>query len=155
MKSKALFILLAILLVTKISLGQMPIVNGQQPTAKSYGFYAKASANIAYPIPGIIGSVGYEFNKHFAVGVGGGVVSAAFYDICYPLSIEIYGDITRNNIIGKASLCYSIEPLVLLGTNLYYVLPKIGLRTNNCHFYLTVIGFNFGYKIPFRKHQDL
>ena len=155
MKLKALFILLAILLVTKISLGQMPIANGQQPTAKSSGFYAKASANIAYPIPGIIGSVGYEFNKHFAIGVGGGVVSAAFYDICYPLSIEIYGDITRNNIIGKASLCYSIEPLVLLGTNLYYVLPKIGLRTNNCHFYLTVIGFNFGYKIPFRKHQDL
>jgi hypothetical protein len=155
MKLKALFILLAILLVTKISLGQMSIVDGQQTTAKSSGFYAKASANIAYPLPGIIGSVGYEFNKHFAVGVGGGVVSAAFYDICYPLSIEIYGDITRNNIIGKASLCYSIEPLVLLGTNLYYVLPKIGLRTNNCHFYLTVIGFNFGYKIPFRKHQDL
>ena len=155
MKLKALFILLAILLVTKISLGQMSIVDGQQSTAKSSGFYAKASANIAYPLPGIIGSVGYEFNKHFAVGVGGGVVSAAFYDICYPLSIEIYGDITRNNIIGKASLCYSIEPLVLLGTNLYYVLPKIGLRTNNCHFYLTVIGFNFGYKIPFRKHQDL
>lgn len=155
MKSKALFILLAILLVTKISLGQMPIVNGQQPTAKSSGFYAKASANIAYPLPGIIGSVGYEFNKHFAIGIGGGIISAAFYDICFPISLEISGDITKKNIIGNATLCYSIEPLVLLGTNLYYVLPKIGLRTNNCHFYLTVIGFNFGYKIPFRKHQEL
>ena len=39
------------------------------------GFYAKASANIAYPIPGIIGSIGYEFNKHFAIGIGGGVIS--------------------------------------------------------------------------------
>ena len=49
--------------------------NGQQPTAKSSGFYAKASANIAYPIPRIIGSIGYEFNKHFAIGIGGGVIS--------------------------------------------------------------------------------
>ena len=151
MKLKALFILLAILLVTKISLGQMPIANGQQPTAKSYGFYAKASANIAYPIPGIIGSVGYEFNKHFAIAIGGGVISAAFYDICFPLSIEISGDITKKNIIGNAALCYSIEPMILAGTNLYYVLPKIGLRNNNCHFYLTVMGFNFGYKIKPQK----
>ena len=142
---------MAILLVTKISLGQMPIVNGQQPTAKSYGLYAKTSANIAYPIPGIIGSVGYEFNKHFAIAIGGGVISAAFYDICFPLSIEISGDITKKNIIGNAALCYSIEPMILPGTNLYYVLPKIGLRNNNCHFYLTVMGFNFGYKIPFKK----
>lgn len=118
------------------------------------GLYAKASASIAYPCPTFIASAGYEFNRHLAVGVGVGVLSPAFYDICFPLSIEISGDITKKNIIGKASLCYSIEPLVLLGTNLYYVLPKIGLRTNNCHFYLTVIGFNFGYKIPFRKHQD-
>ena len=82
----------------------MPIANGQQPTAKSYGFYAKASANIAYPIPGIFGSVGYEFNKHFAIGIGGGVISAAFYDICFPLSLEISGDITKNNIIGKIKI---------------------------------------------------
>ena len=129
----------------------MPIDNGHQPTAKSSGFYAKASANIAYPTPGIIGSVGYEFNKHFAIGIGGGIISAAFYDICFPLSLEISGDITKKNIIGNATLCYSIEPLVLLGTNLYYVLPKIGLRNDNCHFYLTVMGVNFGYKIPFKK----
>ena len=114
MRLKALFILLAILLVTKISLGQMPIVNGQQPTAKSSGFYAKASANIAYPIPGIIGSVGYEFNKHFAIGIGGGIISAAFYDICFPISLEISGDITKKNIIGNATLCYSIEPSLTL-----------------------------------------
>lgn len=117
------------------------------------GFYAKASANIAYPIPGITGSIGYEFNKHFAIGVGGGVISAAFYDICFPLSIEISGDITKKNIIGNAALCYSIEPMILPGTNLYYVLPKIGLRNNNCHFYLTVMGVNFGYKIPFKRHR--
>ena len=129
----------------------MPIVDGQQSTAKSSGFYAKVSANIAYPTPGIIGSVGYEFNKHFAIGIGGGIISAAFYDICFPLSLEISGDITKKNIIGNATLCYSIEPLVLLGTNLYYVLPKIGLRNDNCHFYITVMGVNFGYKIPFKK----
>lgn len=117
------------------------------------GFYAKASANIAYPIPGITGSIGYEFNKHFAIGVGSGVISAAFYDICFPLSLEISGDITKKNIIGNAALCYSIEPMILPGTNLYYVLPKIGLRNNNCHFYLTVMGFNFGYKIPFKRHR--
>ena len=115
------------------------------------GFYAKASANIAYPIPGIIGSVGYEFNKHFAIAIGGGVISAAFYDICFPLSLEISGDITKKNIIGNAALCYSIEPMILPGTNLYYILPKIGLRNNNCHFYLTIIGFNFGYKIKSQK----
>ena len=76
------------------------------------GFYAKASANIAYPIPGIIGSIGYEFNKHFAIGIGGGVISAAFYDICFPLSIEISSDITKKNVIGNAALCYSIEPMI-------------------------------------------
>lgn len=115
------------------------------------GFYAKVSANIAYPIPGITGSIGYEFNKHLAIGIGGGVISAAFYDICFPLSIEISGDITKKNIIGNAALCYSVEPMILPGTNLYYVLPKIGLRNNNCHFYLTVMGFNFGYKIKPQK----
>ena len=83
------------------------------------GFYAKASANIAYPIPGIFGSVGYEFNKHLAIGIGGGVISAAFYDICFPISLEISGDITKKNIIGNAALCYSIEPMILAGTNLY------------------------------------
>ena len=117
------------------------------------GFYAKASANIAYPIPGVFGSVGYEFNKHFAIGIGGGVISAAFYDICFPISLEISGDITKNNIIGNAALCYSIEPMILAGTNLYYVLPKIGLRNDNCHFYITVMGLNFGYKIPFKRHR--
>ena len=110
------------------------------------GFYVKASANIAYPIPGIIGSIGYGVNKHFSIGVGGGIISAAFYDICFPLSIEISGDITKKNIIGNAALCYSIETMILLGTNLYYILPKIGLRNNNCHFYLTVMGVNFGYR---------
>ena len=116
------------------------------------GFYAKASANIAYPIPGIIGSVGYEFNKHLAIGIGGGVISAAFYDICFPLSIEISGDITKKNIIGNAALCYSVEPMIF-GRHFYWILPKIGLRNNNFHFYLTTIGFNVGYKIPFKRHQ--
>ena len=89
------------------------------------GLYAKTSANIAYPIPGIIGSVGYEFNKHFAIAIGGGVISAAFYDICFPLSIEISGDITKKNIIGNAALCYSIEPMILPGTNLYFIILSI------------------------------
>ena len=115
------------------------------------GFYAQASASIAYPCPTFIASGGFEFNKHIAIGVGVGVLSPAFYDICFPLSIEISGDITKKNLIGNATLCYSIEPLVLLGTNLYYVLPKIGLRNDNCHFYITVMGVNFGYKIPFKK----
>ena len=115
------------------------------------GYYAKASASVAYPCPTFIVSGGYEFNRHLAVGVGVGVLSPAFYDICFPLSIEISGDITKKNIIGNAALCYSVEPMILPGTNLYYVLPKIGLRNNNCHFYLTVMGFNFGYKIKPQK----
>ncbi len=110
------------------------------------GFYAQASASIAYPCPTFIASGGFEFNKHFAIGVGVGVLSPAFYDICFPLSIEISGDITKKNVIGNAALCYSIEPMILPGTNLYYVLPKIGLRNNNCHFYLTMMGVNFSYR---------
>lgn len=138
MKTKILTLSLFILLLTKISYSQ------------ENGMYAKASASIAYPCPTFIGSVGYGFNKHFAVGVGVGVLSPAFYDICFPLSLEISGDITKNNIIGNAALCYSIEPMILPGTNLYYVLPKIGLRNDNCHFYLTVMGVNFGYRFGFK-----
>ena len=120
------------------------------------GLYAKASASIAYPCPTFIVSGGYEFNRHLAVGVGVGVLSPAFYDICFPLSIEISGDITKKNIIGNAALCYSIETMILLGTNLYYILPKIGLRNNNCHFYLTVMGVNFGYRFGLKttRPQD-
>ena len=110
------------------------------------GFYAKASANIAYPIPGIIGSIGYEFNKHFAIGIGGGVISAAFYDICFPLSIEISSDITKKNVIGNAALCYSIEPMIF-GRHFYWLMPKIGLRNNDFHFYLTMMGVNFSYRL--------
>ena len=116
------------------------------------GLYAKASASIAYPCPTFIVSGGYEFNRHLAVGVGVGVLSPAFYDICFPLSIEISGDITKKNIIGNAALCYSVEPMIF-GRHFYWILPKIGLRNNNFHFYLTMMGVNFGYKIPFKRHQ--
>ena len=147
MKARITTLLISVFLLSNISFAQ----ENNRRFLNNNGFYAKASANVAYPLPGIIGSVGYEFNKHFAIGIGGGVISAAFYDICFPLSIEISGDITKKNIIGNAALCYSIEPMILPGTNLYYVLPKIGLRNNNCHFYLTVMGVNFGYKIPLLK----
>ena len=116
------------------------------------GLYAKASASIAFPCPTFIVSGGYEFNRHLALGVGVGVLSPAFYDICFPLSIEISGDITKKNIIGNAALCYSIEPMIF-GRHFYWILPKIGLRNNNFHFYLTTIGFNVGYKIPFKSHR--
>ena len=76
------------------------------------GYYAKASASVAYPCPTVIVSGGYEFNRHLALGVGVGVLSPAFYDICFPLSIEISGDITKKNVIGNAALCYSIEPMI-------------------------------------------
>lgn len=133
MKTKILTLSLFILLLTKISYSQ------------ENGMYAKASASIAYPCPTFIGSVGYGFNKHFAVGVGVGVLSPAFYDICFPLSIEISGDITKKNIIGNAALCYSIEPMIF-GRNFYWFLPKIGLRNNDFYFYLTMMGANFSYK---------
>ena len=109
------------------------------------GFYAKASASIAYPCPTFIASAGYEFNRHLAVGVGVGLLSPAFYDICFPLSIEISGDITKKNLIGNSTLCYSIEPLIF-GRNLYWILPKIGLSNKNFQFYLTMIGVNFSYR---------
>ena len=109
------------------------------------GFYAQASASIAYPCPTFIASGGFEFNKHFAIGVGVGVLSPAFYDICFPLSVEISGDITKKNVIGNAALCYSFEPMIF-GRNFYWILPKIGLRNNNFHFYLTMMGVNFGYR---------
>lgn len=118
--------------------------------AQDKGFYAKASASVAYPCPTFIGSFGYEFNRHLAVGVGVGVLSPAFYDICFPLSIEISGDITKKNIVGKSTLCYSIEPMIF-GRNFYWILPKIGLRNNNFHFYLTMMGVNFSYKIPLKN----
>ena len=126
------------------------------------GFYAKASASIAYPCPTFIVSGGYEFNRHFAVGVGVGVLSPAFYDICFPLSIEISGDITKKNILGKrlkdkgksAFLCYSVEPMIF-GRNFYWILPKIGLRSNNFHFYLTAIGVNFSYKFRLKNTSKI
>ena len=137
MKVKLLTLLISLFLSTNI-------------LAQGKGLYAKASASIAYPCPTFIVSGGYEFSRHFAVGVGIGVLSPAFYDICFPLSIEINGDISKKNIIGNATLCYSIEPMIF-GRNFYWILPKIGLRNNNFHFYLTMIGVNFGYKIPLRN----
>ena len=110
------------------------------------GLYAKASASIAYPFPTFIISCGYEFNRHLALGIGVGVLSPAFYDICFPLSIEISGDITKKNIIGNAALCYSVEPMIF-GHNFYWILPKIGLRNNNFHFYLTMTGVNYSYRL--------
>lgn len=118
------------------------------------GLYAKASASVAYPCPTFIVSGGYEFNRHFAIGLGVGVLSPAFYDICFPLSVEISGDITKKNIIGNAKLCYSIEPMIF-GRNLYWFLPKIGLRNNNFHFYLTMMGVNFSYKINVGGRSNL
>lgn len=113
------------------------------------GFYAKASVNIGF-LPSLTGSVGYEFNRHFAIGISSGFLSD-YYGFCVPLSLEISGDITKKNIIGNAALCYSVEPMTFLGWGWTVVIPKIGLRNNNCHFYLGLAGFNFGYKIPFRK----
>ena len=118
------------------------------------GFYAKASASIAYPCPTFIVSGGYEFNRHLAIGIGVGVLSPAFYDICFPLSIEISGDITKKNIIGNAALCYSIEPMIF-GRHFYWILPKIGLRSNNFHFYLTAIGVNFSYKFRLKNTSKI
>lgn len=110
------------------------------------GFYAKASVNI---IPMLIGSVGYEFNRHFATGISSGVIYN-FEELGFLLGLEISGDITKRKIIGNATLCYSVEPIVMLNVD-WEIVPKIGLRNNNCHFYLGLAGFNFGYKIPFRK----
>ena len=126
------------------------------------GFYAKASASIAYPCPTFIASAGYEFNRHLAIGVGVGVLSPAFYDICFPLSIEISGDITKKNILGKklkdkgksAFLCYSVEPMIF-GPRFYWISPKIGIRTNNCHFYLTAIGVNFSYRFRLKNTSKI
>ena len=73
------------------------------------------------------------------------MLSPAFYDICFPLSIEISGDITKKNVIGNAALCYSIEPMIF-GRHFYWFMPKIGLRNNDFHFYLTMMGVNFSYK---------
>lgn len=115
------------------------------------GFYAKASASIAYPCPTFIASAGYEFNRHLAVGVGVGVLSPAFYDVCFPLSFEISGDITKKNIIGNSTLCYSIEPMIF-GRHFYWILPKIGLRNKNFQFYLTMIGVNFSYRFRLKEY---
>ena len=115
------------------------------------GFYAKASASIAYPCPTFIASTGYEFNRHLAVGVGVGVLSPAFYDVCFPLSFEISGDITKKNIIGNSTLCYSIEPMIF-GHHFYWILPKIGLRNKNFQFYLTMIGVNFSYRFRLKEY---
>ena len=111
------------------------------------GFYAKASVNIGLPM--LIGSVGYEFNRHFATGISTGV-AYNFDDLYFVLGLEISGDITKRKIIGNATLCYSVEPIVALFED-WTIVPKIGLRNKNCHFYLGLAGFNFGYKIPFRK----
>ena len=35
-------------------------------------------SKIAYPCPALLCSVGYEFNKHFLIGTGGDILSAAF-----------------------------------------------------------------------------
>lgn len=162
MKIKLLTLLATIFLLTNISLGQSvgeyrvrkteTITKKIEKPKKQInpqrkGFYAKASVNIGLPM--LIGSVGYEFNRHFAIGICSGVFSD--YDWFYlPLGIEISGDITKKNIIGNATLCYSVEPLIILYEG-WTIAPKIGLRNNNCHFYLGLMGFNFGYKIPFRK----
>lgn len=151
LKLLTLFLLLSSISFAQETDGQSP--NDRCRHTENKGFYAKASASIAYPCPTFIASAGYEFNRHLAVGVGVGVLSPAFYDICFPLSIEISGDITKKNILGKrlkdkgksAFLCYSIEPMIF-GRNFYWISPKIGLRSNNFHFYLTMIGVNFSYR---------
>lgn len=162
MKIKLLTLLATIFLLTNISLGQSvgeyrvrkteTITKKIEKPKKQInpqreGFYAKASVNI---IPMLIGSVGYEFNRHFATGISSGVIYN-FDDLDFLLGLEISGDITKRKIIGNATLCYSVEPIVMLNMGLVTVVPKIGLRNNNCHFYLGLAGFNFGYKIPFRK----
>jgi hypothetical protein len=167
MKIKLLTLLATIFLLTNISLGQSvgeyrvrktetitkkiekpkkpKVVREKNPERE--GFYAKASVNIGAPM--LIGSVGYEFNRHFATGISTGVVYN-FDDLYFALGLEISGDITKRKIIGNATLCYSVEPIVAL-FEYWTIVPKIGLRNNNCHFYLGLAGFNFGYKIPFRK----
>ena len=163
MKIKLLTLLATIFLLTNISLGQSvgeyrvrkteTITKKIEKPKKQInpqrkGFYAKASVNIGLPM--LIGSVGYEFNRHFATGISSGVIYN-FDDLDFLLGLEISGDITKRKIIGNATLCYSVEPIVMLNMGLVTVVPKIGLRNNNCHFYLGLAGFNFGYKIPFRK----
>lgn len=162
MKIKLLTLLAIIFLLTNISLGQSvgeyrvrkteTITKKIEKPKKQInpqrkGFYAKASVNIGLPM--LIGSVGYEFNRHFATGISTGVVYN-FDDLYFALGLEISGDITKRKIIGNATLCYSVEPLIILYEG-WTIAPKIGLRNNNCHFYLGLAGFNFGYKIPFRK----
>lgn len=162
MKIKLLTLLATIFLLTNISLGQSvgeyrvrkteTITKKIEKPKKQInpqrkGFYAKASVNIGLPM--LIGSVGYEFNRHFATGISTGV-AYNFDDLYFVLGLEISGDITKRKIIGNATLCYSVEPIVALFED-WTLVPKIGLRNNNCHFYLGLAGFNFGYKIPFRK----
>lgn len=172
MKIRLLTLLSTIFLLTNVTFGQSvgeyrarntetitkKIEKPKKPKAirennpERRGYYAKIDVNVAYPLPALQGTFGYEFNNHFAFGAGLGFSIPAYYSFGTQFLLDFSGDITNHSVIKNFTLCYSVEPMIIIYDNFeeatFYVLPKIGLRSNNSSFYLTMFGFSFNYKIP-------
>ncbi len=104
---------------------------------------------------------GYEFNNHFALGVGTGFNSSRRFVLDedqmnnLPFYINIHGDIFK----AKTSLYYSLDLGFMLplkkAYDFYYndtiecyyrglmISPEIGVRTNNCYFGINCLIANY------------
>lgn len=83
---------------------------------------------------------GYEFNNHFAIGVGTGFNNYIVDDLVasVPLHLNIHGDFTKHKTTAYYSLDFGVHiPIITDGGRYYikalFVSPEIGIRFNNCY----------------------
>ena len=123
------------------------------------------------------GILGYEFNNHFAAGIGIGIT----YHLNLPLYISIRGDITKKPIATSITPYYGVDfgyNIKLTSYDMCYnkgilFSPEIGIRTNKIyigaefmitkrhhdHVYyykeerILVLSIKLGYKIPLNNIQ--
>lgn len=170
MKLKILTLLAVIFLLGNVSSAQgvgaykakkTEVVKKRKPVPQREGFFIMPEIEVGgivdhgldggyqYKINAIFG---YEFNNHFALGVGTGFNSSRRFDLDedkmnnLPFYINIHGDIFK----AKTSLYYSLDLGFMLplkkAYDFYYkdtiecyyrglmISPEIGVRTNNCYF---------------------
>ncbi len=170
MKVKILILLAAIFLLCNVSSAQgvgaykakkTEVVKKRKPVPQREGFFIMPEIEVGgIVVHGLDGGYqykinaifGYEFNNHFALGVGTGFNSSRRFDLDedqmnnLPFYINIHGDIFK----AKTSLYYSLDlgfmlPLKKAYDFYYYdtiecyyrglmISPEIGVRTNNCYF---------------------
>ena len=189
MKVKLLTLLAAIFLLTNVTFGQSvgeyrvrktetitkkiekpKVIIENNPERKGFFVIPEVGIGIDFDYvefsPTIHGVFGYEFNNHFALGIGTGLNAyRGGYYVHIPIYLNIRGDLTRQPIIRDITPYYSIDlgwsiAIDYQATGMTHA-AEIGIRHNNaylginlnyadCRPHSAVISIKLGRKIPLK-----